>query len=121
MAIFVLRGGFQAGVTAAAVIFSTAFGLADGAQAGPQLIVESMMAIGAPLYGGVGIAGLLLGGNYLDYFVLDPILVHALRPRHPLGRGRGGDHGGRGDAQDLLHVRRARPSRRMTTSRRQPP
>ena len=24
------------------------------------------------IYAGVGLAGLLLGGNYLDYFVLDP-------------------------------------------------
>jgi multicomponent Na+:H+ antiporter subunit B len=28
------------------------------------------------LYAGVGIAGILLGGNYLDYFVLDADPVH---------------------------------------------
>jgi multicomponent Na+:H+ antiporter subunit B len=38
----------------------------------PEPLVESMMAIGVLIYGGVGVAGLLLGGNYLDYFVLDP-------------------------------------------------
>jgi multicomponent Na+:H+ antiporter subunit B len=28
------------------------------------------------VYGGVGVAGMLLGGNYLDYFVLDADSVH---------------------------------------------
>jgi multicomponent Na+:H+ antiporter subunit B len=34
-----------------------------------------MMAAGVLIYMGVGIAGLLLGGNFLDYFVLsaDPV------------------------------------------------
>jgi len=36
----------------------------------PEPLVESMMAVGVLIYGGVGVAGLLLGGNYLDYFVL---------------------------------------------------
>jgi multicomponent Na+:H+ antiporter subunit B len=66
-------GGFQAGVIlAAAVIFyALIFGLADARKVAPEPIVESMMAIGVLLYAGVGVAGLLLGGNYLDYFVLD--------------------------------------------------
>ena len=34
------------------------------------------MAIGVLIYGGVGVAGLLLGGNFLDYFVLDHDSVH---------------------------------------------
>jgi len=67
-------GGFQAGVIlAAAVIFyGLIFGLADARKLVPEPLVESMMAAGVLLYGGVGVAGLLLGGNYLDYFVLDP-------------------------------------------------
>lgn len=66
-------GGFQAGViVAAAVIFyALIFGLADARKVAPEPIVESMMAIGVLVYAGVGVAGLLLGGNYLDYFVLD--------------------------------------------------
>ena len=66
-------GGFQAGVIlAAAVIFyALIFGLADARKVAPEPIVESMMAIGVLVYAGVGVAGLLLGGNYLDYFVLD--------------------------------------------------
>jgi multicomponent Na+:H+ antiporter subunit B len=71
-------GGFQAGVIlAAAVIFyGLVFGLADARKLVPEPLVESMMAIGVLLYGGVGVAGLLLGGNYLDYFVLDPDSIH---------------------------------------------
>ena len=71
-------GGFQAGVIlAAAVIFyGLVFGLADARKLVPEPLVESMMAIGVLIYGGVGVAGLLLGGNYLDYFVLDPDSVH---------------------------------------------
>ncbi|MBA4176667.1 MAG: cation:proton antiporter [Leptothrix sp. (in: Bacteria)] len=67
-------GGFQAGVIlAAAVIFyGLIFGLADARKLVPEPWVESMMAIGVLIFGGVGVAGLLLGGNYLDYFVLDP-------------------------------------------------
>ena len=71
-------GGFQAGVIlAAAVIFyGLIFGLADARELVPEPWVEAMMAIGVLIYGGVGVAGLLLGGNYLDYFVLDPNPVH---------------------------------------------
>ena len=71
-------GGFQAGVIlAAAVIFyGLIYGLEDVRKVVPEPLVESMMAVGVLLYAGVGVAGLLLGGNYLDYFVLDrdPIL-----------------------------------------------
>ena len=71
-------GGFQAGVIlAAAVIFyALIFGLTDARKVVPEPLVESMMAIGVLIYAGVGVAGLLLGGNYLDYFVLDPNPVH---------------------------------------------
>lgn len=66
-------GGFQAGVIgAAAVIFySLIYGLANARRVAPDWLVETMVAAGVLLYAGVGVAGLLLGGNYLDYFVLD--------------------------------------------------
>lgn len=71
-------GGFQAGVilAAAVVFYALIFGLADARKVVPEPLVESMMAVGVLLYAGVGVAGLLLGGNYLDYFVLDrdPVL-----------------------------------------------
>ncbi len=66
-------GGFQAGVIgAAAVIFyGLIYGLPAARRLVPDAVVESMVALGALLYLGVGFAGLALGGNFLDYFVLD--------------------------------------------------
>ena len=71
-------GGFQAGVilAAAMIFYALIFGLEDARKVVPEPLVESMMAIGVLLYAGVGVAGLLLGGNFLDYFVLDPDPVH---------------------------------------------
>ncbi len=71
-------GGFQAGVIlAAAVIFyALIFGLADARALVPEPLVEAMTAMGVLIYGGVGVAGLLLGGNFLDYFVLAADPVH---------------------------------------------
>lgn len=66
-------GGFQAGVIASAAIifYSIIFGLRAGQQLVPERVVEKMLAAGVLLYATVGIAGIVLGGNYLDYFVLD--------------------------------------------------
>jgi len=66
-------GGFQAGViVAAAVIFyALIYGLTNARRVVPEPLVESMMAAGVLIYAGVGVAGILLGGNFLDYFVLD--------------------------------------------------
>jgi len=66
-------GGFQAGVIAAAAIifYALIFGLPAARRLVPEPVVETMVALGAFLYMAVGFAGLLLGGNYLDYFVLD--------------------------------------------------
>lgn len=65
-------GGFQAGVIiAAAVIFyAIIFGLPTARAVVPEPLVETMVAAGVLIYAGVGVAGMLLGGNYLDYFVL---------------------------------------------------
>lgn len=35
-----------------------------------------MIPLGVLIYGGVGVAGLLVGGNFLDYFVLDHDPIH---------------------------------------------
>ena len=70
-------GGFQAGVIAAAAIvfYGITFGLAAAQRLVPERVVERLLAAGVLLYAGVGLAGVLLGGNYLDYFVLgsDPV------------------------------------------------
>ncbi|MEK6592616.1 MAG: Na(+)/H(+) antiporter subunit B [Pseudomonadota bacterium] len=65
-------GGFQAGVIAAAAIvfYAIIYGLPAARAVVPDRLVETMIALGVLLYAGVGVAGLLLGGNYLDYFVL---------------------------------------------------
>ena len=66
-------GGFQAGVIiAAAIIFhSLIYGVAAARRAVPDRLVETLLAGGVLIYAAVGVAGILLGGNYLDYFVLD--------------------------------------------------
>ncbi len=70
-------GGFQAGVIGAAsvVFYALIFGLPAARRLVPDAAVETMVGLGALLYAGVGLAGIALGGNYLDYFVLgaDPV------------------------------------------------
>jgi len=70
-------GGFQAGVIAATAIvfYALIFGLDAGHRLAPEWIVEKMIAAGVLVYAGTGFAGIFLGGNYLDYFVLgaDPV------------------------------------------------
>jgi multicomponent Na+:H+ antiporter subunit B len=71
-------GGFQAGTIAAAAIvfYAITFGLAAAQRLVPERVVERLLAAGVLLYAGVGIAGIVLGGNYLDYFVLASDPVH---------------------------------------------
>jgi multicomponent Na+:H+ antiporter subunit B len=70
-------GGFQAGVILASsvIFYALIFGLAAARRLVPERVVETMVALGVLVFGGVGVAGLVLGGNYLDYFVLaaDPV------------------------------------------------
>ena len=71
-------GGFQAGViiAAAMIFYAIIFGLPAARRMVPDRAVEAMVAGGVLIFAGVGIAGLLLGGNYLDYFVLDRVPAH---------------------------------------------
>lgn len=71
-------GGFQAGVIIAAsiIFYAIIFGLPEARRLLPEWIVETMVASGVLIYAGVGVLGILLGGNYLDYFVLDHDPVH---------------------------------------------
>jgi multicomponent Na+:H+ antiporter subunit B len=66
-------GGFQAGVIAAAAVmfYALIFGLRAAQRLVAEPLVERMLAAGVLVFAGVGVAGMLLGGNYLDYFVLD--------------------------------------------------
>lgn len=66
-------GGFQAGaiLSAAVVFYALINGLRDTRKLVPEPLVEAMMALGVLVYTGVGVAGMLRGGAFLDYFVLD--------------------------------------------------
>lgn len=66
-------GGFQAGVIFAAglILYSMIFGLHALQRVVPPRAVEIAVAVGVLLYAGVGVATLLLGGNFLGYDVLD--------------------------------------------------
>jgi multicomponent Na+:H+ antiporter subunit B len=62
-------GGFQAGVIAAAgvIFYALIYGLPAARRVVPDWLVEAMLAGGVLIYLAVGFAGILLGGNFLDY------------------------------------------------------
>ncbi len=66
-------GGFQAGVIVAAglILYAMIFGLDAARLVVPQRWTEIGAVVGVLLYGGVGALSLLLGGNFLDYNLLD--------------------------------------------------
>ena len=70
-------GGFQAGaiLASAVILYALLEGESQALRALPMSVLKWLVAGGALLYGAVGIAGILLGGNFLDYSVLasDPI------------------------------------------------
>lgn len=71
-------GGFQAGVifAAALIVYALLFGIRRARRVISPAIVRIILSFGVLLYAGVGVAGLLLGGNYLDYNVLAHDAVH---------------------------------------------
>jgi multicomponent Na+:H+ antiporter subunit B len=70
-------GGFQAGVIFAAgfILYALIYGVETARKVAPPGFVAFGIAFGVLLFAGVGVASLLLGGNYLDYGVLraDPV------------------------------------------------
>jgi multicomponent Na+:H+ antiporter subunit B len=75
-------GGFQAGVITSGMVILLAitFGLAAARRIAPPPVVERMVPLGVLIYAGTGVAGLLMGKNYLDYsvFAHDPARGHEL-------------------------------------------
>ncbi len=71
-------GGFQAGVIAGAsiVLYSLIYGLAAAQRLVPGAVVEALVPLGVLIYAGVGIYGMLNGGNFLDYSPLAHDRVH---------------------------------------------
>ena len=70
-------GGFQAGVifASAFILYALIFGIETAQKAAPAGPRRLLLAAGLLLYAGVGVAGMALGGNYLNYSVLgaDPL------------------------------------------------
>ena len=68
-------GGFQAGVILATAIIL--YGLIFGVEAARTAVTPTLLRIGAAggllIYGGTGVATILLGGNFLDY---DRLFAH---------------------------------------------
>ncbi len=70
-------GGFQAGIifASAFILYGIVYGVAKARQVIPSWVSRALLGVGVLLYAGVGVASMLLGGNYLDYNVLahDPL------------------------------------------------
>ena len=70
-------GGFQAGVIFGAgfILYALLYGVDNASRVAPPRVLQALVAVGLLLFAGVGVVGLLLGGNYLDYNVLaaDPV------------------------------------------------
>lgn len=71
-------GGFQAGVIFASgiILYALIFGLANTRKVITPKVLRTGLCLGVLIYGGTGVASLLLGGNYLDYSVLAHDSVH---------------------------------------------
>ena len=65
-------GGFQAGVIFGSgfILYALIFGTGVARRVVPAGWTRLALAAGVLLYGGVGVAGIVLGGHYLDYSVL---------------------------------------------------
>lgn len=70
-------GGFQAGVLFAAgiILYALGFGIERAKALISPAVLKPLMALGVLIYGGVGVASMVLGGHFLNYGVLagDPV------------------------------------------------
>ncbi len=70
-------GGFQAGVIfgAGIILYALLFGLKRARHVFRPRLLQILIAFGVLLYGSVGVAAILKGGNFLDYNLLahDPV------------------------------------------------
>ncbi len=71
-------GGFQAGVifAVAFILHVLGFGLEETKKVLPPKVLPWLMAMGVLFYAGTGLLTLFLGGNYLDYDVIQPTSHH---------------------------------------------
>ncbi len=70
-------GGFQAGVifASAFILYAIIFGVSNARKVMPAWLTRILLSTGVLIYGGTGLACVLMGGAYLDYGVLlhDPV------------------------------------------------
>jgi len=71
-------GGFQAGVIfgAGIILYGLVFGLPAAQRVFRPRLLQVLMASGVLLYGSVGLATVVKGGNFLDYDVLAHDALH---------------------------------------------
>jgi multicomponent Na+:H+ antiporter subunit B len=71
-------GGFQAGVIFASgyILYTVVFGIENACRVAAPGLIRILAACGVLIYGGVGVAALLLGGQFLDYSVLSEDPIH---------------------------------------------
>ncbi|MCZ6765106.1 MAG: Na(+)/H(+) antiporter subunit B [Alphaproteobacteria bacterium] len=64
-------GGFQAGVIFAAglVLYTLIFGVENARRVAPAWVTRTCLGLGVLIFAGTGVAGIVLGGDYLDYNV----------------------------------------------------
>ena len=65
-------GGFQAGVifSAGLILYALVFGVETAKKVIPPFVLRLLASLGVLIYASTGIAGLLLGGNYLEFNIL---------------------------------------------------
>lgn len=75
-------GGFQAGVilASALILYGLVYGLEAVKRVAPPSVIEKLMALGLIVYAGTGFSTLLLGGNFLDYQMLQHHISHDYLP-----------------------------------------
>lgn len=66
-------GGFQAGVILASafILYGLVFGVTEAMRVAPPNVIEKLIALGLLVYAATGATTMLLGGNFLDYDVLE--------------------------------------------------
>ena len=80
-------GGFQAGVILASafILHALGFGLDRCQKVIPPSWLPVGMALGVLIYAGTGVYTMLLGGNFLEYEMLAPLLRVSAVEAHSLG------------------------------------
>ena len=74
-------GGFQAGVifSSAFILYTLVFGIDAAKKIFPAGLLRILASLGVLIYAGTGVAGLLLGSNYLEY---NPLASNSVAGQH---------------------------------------